>query len=109
MDDNKPEKAVKCVVWDLDGTLWDGVLAEEPVTLRPAAADVVKALDGRGILQSLASRNDHAPAMAQLEASTVLPLSTTSLSSARKSVLRTRTCVSSTAPGRLPTCSICPA
>ncbi len=57
----------KCLVWDLDGTLWSGVLAEDDsVALRPGAAAVVQALDQRGILQSVASRNDHDAAIARL-------------------------------------------
>ena len=67
MGQNTDEKTIKCVVWDLDDTLWNGVLAEESVVLRPDAIEVVKTLDSRGILQSVASRNDHEPAMAQLD------------------------------------------
>ncbi len=58
------EQAVKCVVWDLDNTLWDGVLLEDPhVELKPEVVEVVRTLDERGILHSIASRNDHALAM----------------------------------------------
>lgn len=58
---------VKCVVWDLDNTLWDGVLLEDAaVDLRPQRAAAVRELDERGILQSIASRNDHAAAIARL-------------------------------------------
>ena len=60
-------RLVKCVVWDLDNTLWQGTLLEEPVrSLRPGVAHVVRALDRRGILHSIASRNDHDLAMAKL-------------------------------------------
>ncbi|HEV2863955.1 MAG TPA: HAD-IIIC family phosphatase [Pyrinomonadaceae bacterium] len=63
----KDGKVIKCVVWDLDHTLWDGVLLEdERVTLREDAAAAVRALDARGILQSVASKNEHGPAMAKL-------------------------------------------
>jgi FkbH-like protein len=50
---------VKCVVWDLDDTVWSGTLAEgdRPV-LRPGAYEAMEELDSRGILQSVASRND---------------------------------------------------
>ncbi|HLL82160.1 MAG TPA: HAD-IIIC family phosphatase [Longimicrobium sp.] len=59
--------AVKCVVWDLDHTLWDGILLEdERVELRPGVAAAIRALDERGILQSVASRNDHDRAMERL-------------------------------------------
>ncbi len=58
---------IKCIVWDLDHTLWDGVLLEdEQVTLRPEVLAVIKELDSRGILHSIASKNDHATAMAKL-------------------------------------------
>ena len=58
---------IKCVVWDLDNTLWRGTLLEdERVELHAAAVDVIKALDERGILQSIASKNDHETAMQKL-------------------------------------------
>ncbi len=64
----KKERAIKCVVWDLDHTLWDGTLLEGGVSsLRPGVLEVVQALDARGILQSIASKNDHALAMAKLQ------------------------------------------
>ncbi|MGW0737575.1 HAD-IIIC family phosphatase [Streptomyces sp. NPDC002851] len=59
---------VKCVVWDLDNTVWDGVLLEDrDVKLRTGVVDVIRTLDERGILHSIASRNDHDAAMAKLE------------------------------------------
>jgi FkbH-like protein len=59
---------VKCVVWDLDNTVWDGILLEGGnVRIRPEAADLIRTLDQRGILNSVASRNDHAAAMAAIE------------------------------------------
>lgn len=61
--------ALKCLVWDLDNTLWDGVLLEaSSVALRQAAARAVVTLDERGIIQSIASRNHHPDAQRQLEA-----------------------------------------
>ena len=58
---------IKCVVWDLDNTVWDGILLEDTaVSLRPGIVNVIKTLDERGILNSIASRNDHGAAMAQL-------------------------------------------
>lgn len=68
MSDNPERKPVKCVVWDLDDTLWRGILVEDPgVELRPGVLDVVKSLDARGVVQSIASRNDHDGAMERLE------------------------------------------
>ena len=67
----QPAAKVKCVIWDLDNTLWDGTLieTEDPASLQLKAGvlDVIKALDSRGILQSVASKNDHDAAMAVLE------------------------------------------
>ena len=61
-------RKVKCVVWDLDNTLWEGVLLEGGgLRVRGEVADIIKALDGRGILHSVASRNDEAAAMAKLK------------------------------------------
>jgi len=52
-------RVLKCVVWDLDNTLWTGVLAEgQGVVLRAEAVRLLRALDERGVLQSIASRND---------------------------------------------------
>lgn len=60
-------KTIKCLVWDLDDTLWDGVLLEGGgQRLRDGVAAVVQGLDARGILQSIASKNDEAAAMARL-------------------------------------------
>lgn len=58
---------VKCVVWDLDNTLWNGVLLEDDhVFLKDDAVEIIKTLDSRGILQSIASKNDYDRAMAKL-------------------------------------------
>src|SRR6185369_7226068 len=62
------KQSIKCVVWDLDNTVWDGILLEDStVTLRPHVVEILKTLDARGILHSIASRNDHATAMAKLQ------------------------------------------
>lgn len=62
---------VKCLVWDLDNTLWDGILieTEDPSSLhlRPGVRETLEELDRRGILHSIASKNDPAPALAALE------------------------------------------
>lgn len=63
----KDKQTIKCVVWDLDNTVWDGILLEDPeVVLRPHVVEILKTLDERGILHSVASRNDHDLAMAKL-------------------------------------------
>jgi methoxymalonate biosynthesis protein len=62
-------ETVKCLVWDLDNTLWQGTLLEDgEVRLAPGIRDTVVALDERGILQSVASKNDLEHAWARLVA-----------------------------------------
>jgi methoxymalonate biosynthesis protein len=59
---------VKCLIWDLDETLWRGTLLEDgDVQLSAEVREVIEGLDSRGILQSVASRNDHDQAWAKLE------------------------------------------
>jgi len=66
--DQRPA-TVKCLVWDLDNTLWQGTLLEDgEVLLADEMRKVVIELDARGILQSVASRNDHEHAWARLGA-----------------------------------------
>jgi FkbH-like protein len=56
----KERSPIKCVVWDLDNTVWDGVLLEnDEVRLRPKLKETLEVLDSRGILSSIASKNDH--------------------------------------------------
>jgi len=60
-------KNVKCVVWDLDNTLWDGTLLEgDDVTLKPGIKKIITELDKRGILNSIASKNHHEDAWNKL-------------------------------------------
>jgi hypothetical protein len=54
------EKKVKLAVLDLDNTLWDGVLIENPdkeFALLPGVRATLEELDRRGILLSVASKN----------------------------------------------------
>ena len=60
----------KCVVWDLDNTLWDGILIEdgpEKLQLKPSIREILQALDERGILISAVSKNNHEDALAALK------------------------------------------
>jgi len=60
---------VKCLVWDLDDTLWDGVVLEgDAGAPRPEARRVLRVLDERGILHAIASRGEPDVALAHLEA-----------------------------------------
>lgn len=62
------EKEAKCVVWDLDNTIWDGILLEsDMVYLKPGIKKVIQTLDSRGILQSIASKGIYETALEKLE------------------------------------------
>jgi len=59
---------VKCVAWDLDGVLWKGVLSEgDDVALDENVMNVIKALDARGIVSSICSKNDETETIAKLK------------------------------------------
>lgn len=62
-----PGTLLKCVAWDLDGTVWDGTLSEgDDVRLREGIVETIKALDAAGIVNSICSKNDEALALAKL-------------------------------------------
>ncbi|MBD3306789.1 HAD-IIIC family phosphatase [candidate division KSB3 bacterium] len=61
-------KEIKCVVWDLDNTIWDGTLLEsDDVRLKPGIKDILATLDSRGILHSIASKNHYDDAVGTLK------------------------------------------
>ncbi len=60
----------KAVVWDLDNTIWDGILVEdgpEQLRIKPGIREIFQALDDRGILISAVSKNNREDAMAALK------------------------------------------
>lgn len=60
-------RKIKCVVWDLDNTLWKGTLVEgDDVALNPGIIELLKYFDERGILLSVVSKNDFDPAWKKL-------------------------------------------
>lgn len=50
---------LKLVIWDLDDTFWNGTISEERINPIPANIELVKRLVGRGIMCSIASKNDY--------------------------------------------------
>ncbi len=67
LQSSEKTKDIKCVVWDLDNTVWEGVLLEGGAkTLRPHIREILASLDRRGILHSIASRNHHETALQRL-------------------------------------------
>lgn len=61
------EAKIKCLVFDLDCTIWDGVLSEGGgKRLIEGMREFILELDRRGIIMSIASKNDFDAAMANL-------------------------------------------
>jgi FkbH-like protein len=62
------KKILKCIVWDLDNTMWHGILSEnDDLKLRNGIKEILEALDKRGILLSIASKNTHEDAVKKLK------------------------------------------
>ncbi len=65
-----PASKVKCVVWDLDHTMWDGILIEsnpDELKLRDNILDTIISLDNKGIIQAVVSKNTEKDALPVLE------------------------------------------
>ena len=60
---------VKCVIWDLDNTLWKGIITENnpsQLVLLDDAREILELLDSKGILNSIVSKNNHDDAWEQI-------------------------------------------
>ena len=58
----KPANKVKCIAWDLDNTLWNGILSEDgkdKISINQNAINTIKVLDERGIVSTIVSKNSH--------------------------------------------------
>jgi FkbH-like protein len=66
-----PAQKVKCVAWDLDNTLWNGVIGDsgaDGVELNVDMVQLIHEFDRRGILQTIVSKNTYATAWSKIEA-----------------------------------------
>lgn len=64
------KKMIKIVAWDLDNTIWKGILVEDgpdKIALKPGVKDIIQELDRRGIVNSVVSKNNPDQALEQLE------------------------------------------
>ena len=65
-----PAQKVKCVAWDLDNTLWAGVIGDDGkdgVVPFKHSIKLIKELDDRGIIQTIASKNTPEVAWEKIE------------------------------------------
>lgn len=61
-------KKVKCCIWDLDNTLWKGILIEDrSVHVNKHLIDFIKETDRKGIIHSISSKNTYEDANSKLE------------------------------------------
>ena len=61
---------MKCVAWDLDNTLWHGVIGDankSAVAPNTEMIDLIEQFDQRGVLQTIVSKNDYETAWPRLE------------------------------------------
>jgi predicted enzyme involved in methoxymalonyl-ACP biosynthesis len=59
---------IKLIIWDLDDTIWYGLLAEgDDVRLLEHRADIIRALNRCGVVSSICSKNDYKSAMQVLK------------------------------------------
>ena len=49
---------IKLIIWDLDQTLWNGILMEGDVSIPSNNVEIIKKLSERGIINSISSKND---------------------------------------------------
>lgn len=53
------QKKIKCVIWDLDNTLWDGILSENgDIKIKQEIVNIIKDFDEKGIINSICSKNN---------------------------------------------------
>lgn len=61
-------KKIKCVIWDLDNTLWNGILVEDKhVQPKQEFVDLIKHMDNCGIVNSIVSKNNQEEVDAKLK------------------------------------------
>lgn len=66
-DFNKGKK-IKLVVWDLDNTLWNGILVEgKNIKLNKDLVNLIKKLDSCGVVNSIVSKNDEKEVLVKLK------------------------------------------
>ncbi len=58
---------IKMVIWDMDETMWQGILSEGEVIFPMSNADLIKSITDHGVVNSISSKNDEEPVMEELE------------------------------------------
>lgn len=59
---------IKCIAWDLDNTIWDGIADEEGhLELRPKIEELLKILNNSGVVNAIVSKNTQSVVEKKLE------------------------------------------
>lgn len=58
---------IKLIIWDLDETLWEGIISESKVVVRENLAGFIRDTTDMGIVHSICSKNDFGQVKKQLE------------------------------------------
>ncbi|WP_019949290.1 hypothetical protein [Hymenobacter aerophilus] len=66
MPASAPAQPIKLVIWDLDDTFWRGTLSEGSVEALAENLQLVRDTAARGLVHTIVSKNDFAPAEARL-------------------------------------------
>jgi FkbH-like protein len=70
LDNSEPASKIKCVAWDLDNTIWSGILEEcaiSDIHINPEVVKILDILDRRGILNTVISKNTYEKAWPVLQ------------------------------------------
>jgi len=65
----KKATKIKCVVWDLDNTVWDGILIENGIKnlkLKRQLKEILQTIENKGIINSIATKNNEKEAIEAL-------------------------------------------
>ena len=59
---------IKCIIWDLDNTIWHGIIEEEKsVILNDKIINYIKCFHQRGVINSICSKNDYKVVQKELQ------------------------------------------
>ncbi len=62
LESRQPASKIKCVAWDLDNTIWDGIIGDDgPENVNPKipSIDLIHKLDEMGVIQTIVSKNNY--------------------------------------------------
>lgn len=61
VEEKRPARKIKCVAWDLDNTIWEGVIGDvgpNGIVVKQDSISLIKKLDEMGVIQTIVSKNN---------------------------------------------------